>query len=198
MTVATLCEEIEKDRPFYEQSHGGVTFSGGEVFSQDTKLLQELFIALCEKGIRINADTCGAVPYARIEPLLPYIDTFLYDIKLMDTKEHERWTGLGNEIILSNLSKLSQAGKKIWLRLPIIEGVNADHTFIKAVIEFVKLEKIQLERVNLLAYHNLGKDKYSRLNKEATEGLFEPQEELLLQMKTEIENAGIGPVWIGG
>ena len=162
-TVEELVCEAEKDLPFYEQSGGGVTLSGGEVmaaepFSFVVKLSQQL----CERGISVTVDTSGCVEWKRFETILPYTETFLYDIKAMDIHKHWQHVGAGNTLILENLHRLSAAGAHIYLRLPIIHGVNDGDSDIQAIIAFLQTG-IHVAQINLLPYHNIGESKYARL-----------------------------------
>lgn len=158
-------KEAEKDLLFYEQSEGGITLSGGEVMAQDMDYIEELCSVLYNKGYSVNIDTCGYVPYENYERILPYVDTFLYDIKIMDPQLHKKVIGADNQLILDNLIKLSNAGAKINIRIPIIGGVNDSEDFIKQVIGFLKDNNIRTVGVNLLPYHSTGKSKYANLDR---------------------------------
>ena len=160
-TVDEIMKEIEKDKMFYEQSGGGVTLSGGEVMTQDMDYILGILKKCKRLGYRVNIDTCGHAVFENFERILPYVDTFLYDIKHMDNEIHRELTGQGNEMVLGNLEKLSEKGAKINIRMPLVEGVNSDDEHIGRVIDFLKTLKI--EKVNLLPYHNTGKSKYERM-----------------------------------
>lgn len=194
-----LLREIEKDSMFYEQSGGGVTLSGGEVMVQPAEYVEKLVDLLYEKGIGVYIDTCGYAPYERFERILPHVDTFLYDIKAMDSEQHRRFTGVGNGLILENLVKLSAAGARIYLRLPLIGNVNADEDFINAVIAFLK-GGVRVDRINLLPYHGIGKSKYERLDREYdSAGLFEvPSDEQLKHFAELFRQNGFSQIKIGG
>ena len=116
-TIERLLAEIERDRPFYDQSGGGVTLSGGEAMSQ-IDFVAELVSACRAKGIAVAVDTCGAVPFANFERIMPHVDLFLYDVKVMDPTLHRRYTGRDNRQILDNLRRLAAGGANINLRLP--------------------------------------------------------------------------------
>lgn len=164
-TVQELVREAEKDRAFYEQSGGGITLSGGEVMAQDIDYLEQLCRILHDKGYSVDIDTCGIAPYEHFQRILPYVDVFLYDIKLLTPELHKRWTGQDNRLILENLKRLNQDGARIYIRLPIIEGVNATEDYIRRVVRFLQEEHISVLQVNLLPYHNTGKHKYSKLDR---------------------------------
>lgn len=198
-TVEQLVKEAKKDRMFYEQSGGGVTLSGGEVMSQDIEFLEPLCRALHREGLSIFIDTCGFAPYEKYEKILPYVDTFLYDIKAMDSAVHQEWTGVENGLILENLKKLSAAGANIYIRIPTIGGVNADEGFMQQVIAFLKENNIHPAQVNLLPYHNYGRNKYASLAKEYDDASMQvPTNEEMEQFKELFINNGFAKTNIGG
>ena len=155
----TLLDAVLADREFYG-SDGGVTFSGGEC------LLQHRFVAhmlrlLKEQGIHTAVDTCGAVPWEAFEALLPYCDTYLYDVKAADPELHKRHTGRDNAQILQNLRELSRRGADLRIRIPVIPGVNDGLEEIRAMGAI--LEPLGVCSVTLIPYHTLGKSKYGTL-----------------------------------
>lgn len=164
-----LVRLLERDLPFYEQSGGGVTLSGGEVMQQEGDYVLRLTRTLYEHGISVNIDTCGLAPWERFEAILPYVDTFLYDIKHIDAKAHEELTGADNTVILDNFSRLIRAGARINVRLPIVPGANADPKAISALAKYLKATAFgAINKISLLPYHKTGSEKYRRLGKEAT------------------------------
>jgi pyruvate formate lyase activating enzyme len=197
-TVAQLIKEVEKDRMFYEESNGGITLSGGEVMTQNMDYVEELLKKLKRRGYNIAIDTCGQAPYENYKRVLNYVDKFLYDIKLMDNEKHIKYVGKSNEVILDNLKKLSEAGANINIRIPMVEGINTDD---KSIEEFIKCLKdnINVQKINLLPYHNTGRSKYERLQK-VYEGVnFEaPNEEKMKVIKEQFEKAGFTNIEIGG
>lgn len=157
-TVEEVFREIEADYFFYETSGGGVTFSGGECMLH-IDFLVEILRKCKEHGIHTAIDTAGHVSYESFERIMPYTDMFLYDIKLLDPQKHERYVGVKNTLILENLFKLLERGVRIWIRIPIIAGVNDSVEEIKGIRAF--LEKYGMpEKVELLPYHKLGENKY--------------------------------------
>ena len=191
MTVGELIKEIMKDRLFYDQSGGGVTLSGGEVMVQNMDYVELLCKRLFREGISVNIDTCGYAPYENFRRLLPYTDTFLYDMKLLDPEEHRRYTGVENEKILSNLRKLSEDGAKIVLRIPTIGGVNATEGFMKGVISFLSENGIRIAEVDLLPYHDIGKGKYRNLGRDYHgENMTVPSGEQMETFRLLFEKAG--------
>lgn len=159
-TVDDAFQEVMKDKVFYEQSNGGVTLSGGEPLIH-IDFVEELLKKLKGENIHTAVDTCGAVSFEHIKRIASYTDVFLYDIKLMDDEKHVRFTGMSNKLILDNLKKLSQIHNKVNIRMPIIEGVNADMKHIHATMDFIKM--LNIEKINLLPYHDIAKHKYKKM-----------------------------------
>jgi pyruvate formate lyase activating enzyme len=198
-TVDNLIQEIEKDKVFYEQSKGGVTLSGGEVLVQDTVYIKELLTKLHRKGYRVNIDTSGYAPFSVIKDILPMVDTFLYDIKIMDSALHEKYTGVGNACILENLKLLSQEKASIWIRIPVIEGFNASTGHMEEIAVFLKENHISFKQINLLPYHNTGSSKYNRLQlKYPGEYLTAPDNISMEKLKLVFEQYGFTNIIIGG
>lgn len=197
--IRDLVKEALKDRAFYETSGGGVTLSGGEVLAQDTDYIGGLMKLLHERGISVFVDTCGAVPRQVFERVLPYTDTFLFDIKLLDSAKHEKYTGRGNEQILDNLKWLSAQNAGIWIRIPVIGGVNDSEEEIREIGLFLKENQIRYRQIHLLPYHNTGSGKYEHLGKnyEGKE-FFVPDQEKMERLKQILEMEGQKPVYIGG
>jgi len=162
MTAEEVLKEIEKDLVFYEESGGGVTFSGGEPLEQ-SEFLEELLNDCREKKIHTTVDTSGYISWRILDKISPKVDLFLYDIKIMDNKRHKKYTGVSNEIILENLKKLSSVHHNIFVRFPVIPGINDDYQNIKRTGEF--LSSLKIAQVNLLPYHYIGIDKYRRLKR---------------------------------
>ena len=162
-TVQEVMNEVEKDRIFFENSGGGVTFSGGEPLMQPDFL--EALLEQCKKrNIRTALDTCGYDSSETLEKISDKVDLFLYDIKLINDKKHKKYVVASNSIILENLKKLSKKGMKIIIRVPLIAGVNDDDDNIRKISEFL-LSLKNLKQINLLPYHKGGAEKYKRLKK---------------------------------
>jgi pyruvate formate lyase activating enzyme len=160
LTTEEVVKEIEKDLIFYEESGGGVTFSGGEPLGQ-SEFLVELLNGCREKKIHTAVDTSGYISWEILNKISLKVDLFLYDLKLMDNERHKKYTGVSNEIILENLKKLSSVHNNIFIRFPVIPGINDDYQNIRKIGEF--LSSLEITQVNLLSYHYIGKDKYRRL-----------------------------------
>lgn len=193
-----LAEELLKDRAFYETSGGGVTLSGGEPLVQDMDYLERLMGTLCGRGISVNVDTCGAVAFERLERVMPYTDRFLFDLKLLDEDKHREYTGRDNGLILENLKLLSGKGARIWIRIPVIGGVNDEAEELERMAGFLS-ENVRAEQINLIPYHNTGSGKYVHLGREYKGGMFyAPPKERMQELQRLMESKNIAPVFIGG
>lgn len=169
-TVGDAMKKILPDRLFYQTSGGGATFSGGECMLQ-LGFLKELLDSCKKEKIHTAVDTAGAVPWRSFEEILPYTDMFLYDVKSMNSQRHKEYTGVGNERILENLSRLLQMQKRVWVRVPVIPGVNDTLEEMRALRAFL-LANGYPEKVELLPYHRMGEMKWKALGQKAT--LFNP------------------------
>ncbi len=162
-TPEQLFLEIKKDWIFMEESKGGVTFSGGEPFSQHQFLAQMLDLCKAEE-IHTAVDTSGMVNSKIFESMIHKPDLFLFDIKFVDGEQHKKYTGVHNTIILKNLGLLVKHHKKINIRIPLIPGINDSE---KCLNEFKQLmNKLRLENLNLLPFHRIAEGKYKRLGME--------------------------------
>jgi pyruvate formate lyase activating enzyme len=163
MTVEQVLDAVERDRPFYEESGGGVTLSGGEPLLQPA-FAAGILRAARRRGLHTALDTCGHAPWESFELLRADVDLFLYDLKLVDAARHRRFTGVGNDRILSNLHRLSRLGHRIALRMPIVPGITDDAENVRAVCALAA-GLPHLARVDLLPYHRIGVGKYLRLDR---------------------------------
>ena len=161
LTPEELLAVIRRDRPFYG-SAGGVTFSGGEALLQ-AGFLRETMEKCREEGISCAVDTAGSVPFSAFEKVLPLCDLFLYDVKAATEALHRRWTGSGNALILENLRRLSGRGARIWVRVPVIGGVNDTEAEMRAIGAVLSGLPAAPESVELLPYHDLGRAKCAQL-----------------------------------
>ena len=164
MTVGRVMAEILKDRDFFEESGGGVTFSGGEPLAQP-EFLAALLRACREVEISTAVDTSGAAPANVVERVAPLTDLFLYDLKVMDEGRHRKMTGQGNGLILANLVRLVEAGKEVTVRVPVIPGYNDDRANTEAMAGFLG-RLANKPRVELLPFHPTGEGKYRLLGRE--------------------------------
>ncbi|MGE5632670.1 MAG: trans-4-hydroxy-L-proline dehydratase activase [Caulobacteraceae bacterium] len=161
--VGYVMAQLEKDRIFYEESGGGVTFSGGEPLSQ-LEFLIELLEQCRKKEIHTAIDTSGYAAPEVISRVGSLADLFLYDLKLIDDEKHKEYIGVSNKVIFENLELLSKLGKRIFIRIPLIPGINDDDENIKATAGIIH-NTPGVSQVNLLPYHNMAADKYKRLDK---------------------------------
>lgn len=195
ITVQALMDEIIKDEVFYDESNGGVTFSGGEPMLY-ADFLAEVLKACKQRGIHTAIDTSGFVAFDKFEKIIDYVDLFLYDIKLMDDRRHTKYIGFENGLILGNLKKLSDRGANIFVRMPIIAGINDDFENIEEAISF--LSSLNIIQVNLLPYHKMGMDKYRRLEMDyKLSGMEKPTDERMKEIADRFLRRGI-KVKIGG
>ena len=153
-TIPEIMEAVLQDRVFYEESGGGVTFSGGEPLTQPA-FLKSLLEACRAEGLRTAVDTCGFACTDVLLEVAGLSNLVLYDLKLMDDARHRQYTGVSNGPILANLRALARAHQNIWLRVPVIPGINDREEDWRAAAAFAA-GLPGLRQVNLLPYHNLG------------------------------------------
>ena len=163
-TPAALFSEVQKDTIFYETSNGGVTLSGGEPMAQ-AGFVRELGELCKEAGLHVALDTCGLVPWERYQQVLPLVDLVLYDLKILDAERHHAATGVANDRILDNARRIAATGMPLWIRTPIIPGFTDSRENIAGLGDFIAAELPTVQRWDLLAYTNLGKPKYRRLER---------------------------------
>ena len=151
---------ILRDKPFYDQSGGGVTFSGGECMLHYREVAS--LARRCKaENVNVAVDTAGAVQWESFAEVLPFVDTFLYDVKILDSEKHKKFIGTDNAVILANLTKLLDLGADVIVRIPIIPGINDNEADITAIRDF--LSPYAVRRIELLPYHRLGENKYRAL-----------------------------------
>lgn len=163
MTITDIIAEIKKELPFFEQSGGGITCSGGEPLSQPESLLA-LLQACGHLGIHRAVDTSGFAPVEKLLEIAQHCELFLYDIKHMDSVTHERFTGVGNDLILGNLKALADHGHAIRVRIPLVAGVNDDENNIRATGAFIAKCK-GVQGIDILPYHPSATAKYRKLGR---------------------------------
>ena len=157
VSAEDILNEVERDRPYFDRSGGGLTISGGEPFAQPRFTLA-LLAAAKERGIHTCVDTSGAIHPRRLQEALPYTDLFLFDYKETSPGRHQMVTGVSNELILENLDYLYEKGARIILRCPLVPGIN-DTSQHLAGIARIAADYPDLEGVQIMAYHNLGRAK---------------------------------------
>lgn len=198
-SVRELVKICMQDQMFYEESGGGVTLSGGEVMAMDPDYIKAVVKALYREGVDVDIDTCGQAPYSNYEAILPYVHTWLYDIKVMDDEKHKKYMGMSNKVILDNLKGIAKAGARIYIRIPTVREVNGDHESMQAIIDFLKENNIRPVQVNLLPYHSTGSHKYGKLGRKyPAEELTVPTDEEMQSFVKQWNDAGFANVRIGG
>jgi len=196
-TVNQLMEIIEKERLVFDQSGGGVTFSGGEPLLHSDFLI-ELLDACGERGFHRSVDTSGFADTSKLLEVAKRTDLFLYDLKLMDSERHREFTGVNNEKILFNLEELAKTGVNINIRIPFIGGVNTDVENIEKAAEFIAYLAGEKKVVNLLPYHQIAAHKYKKLGKDYDAGIMnEPTKEELERAQKIFSKFGLDVI-IGG
>ncbi len=167
-SVDDVIADVAADRPFYDNSGGGMTLSGGEPLFQ-LDFASALLARAKDEGIHCCIETCGHVPYESFSRVMPDVDLFLYDIKDMDPERHLASTGVSNESILSNLRRLHDDGARIRIRIPLVAGYNDRKENLDALVALaVSLPRI--EGVEILPYHALGRAKAVRIGAENAAG----------------------------
>lgn len=196
MTVQEVIKEVDKDMTFYRNSGGGITFSGGEALTQPA-FVKETAKYYKEQGISVAVETCGYVPWENFEAVAEYLDLVLFDVKMMDDEKHKQYCGRSNELIFSNLEKISGLVETI-IRMPIIPGINDSKEDIDAIGARLKKIQVKTKKIHILPYHNFGVGKYNALNKPyLMENVQAPSDEHMEEIKQQLEDYGF-EVIIGG
>ncbi len=196
MTVAELMQKLEKDAVFFEESGGGITFSGGEPLMQPDFLINA--ITACKNyHYHVAVDTCGFAKPEIIEKIAAQTDLFLYDLKMMDEESHKKYTGVSNRLILENLKLLVKLNAPVIIRFPVVPGINDTEANISQMLDFFNVINKSLE-IHLLPYHSIAKNKYQNLGMEnKLNELQDLKNEDVNRIKTAFESAGF-MVKIGG
>lgn len=161
ITVQELVDVITRDRVFFDESGGGVTFSGGEPLAQP-EFLESALSSCGAMGLSTVVDTSGYCSLGVLRRIAKLTDEFLFDLKMMDDTRHRNFVGVSNEPILRNLSILAEEHPKVTVRIPVIPGVNDNEANLDESCRY--LEGLRLFRLDLLPYHEIGISKYKRLN----------------------------------
>ena len=195
-TMEELMTEIEKERDIMEDSGGGVTLCGGEPLMHPSYSL-EILKELGRRGFHRTVDTSLYAPQEVVEAIANECELFLVDLKLMDNDKHRLYTGVGNELILQNIRYLSERQAQFSIRIPLIEGINADEENIKATAQFLSSPP---HPVHLLPYHDVGKDKHRRMGtifNPKGYHMAAPSEETLQRCKQQLEGKGLKVIFGG-
>jgi pyruvate formate lyase activating enzyme len=184
-----MLDIIKSQEIFYRYSNGGVTFSGGEATLQQD-ILRILVNSLYDRAVNMALETSGYFVFDEVKDILARLDLIFVDIKHMNEKKHELYTGKSNKNILENIKKMNMLGVPIVVRIPVIDGVNSDEDNIKKTAVFVR-ENIKNPKIELLPYHNFADEKYEYLGLEKMSDNFKrPSNELLSNLKMIIKNEG--------
>lgn len=195
-TVGEVLEIVERDRPFYEESGGGVTFSGGEPLTQPD-FLEAILKACRDAGLHTALDTSGHAPWNVINQVRPHVDLFLYDVKFLDDAQHQNYTGVSNHLLLDNLQKLAKLSHNIHIRTPLISGINDAPAQIQKLGKFVA-QLPDVSRLDVLPYHEMAAEKYRRLGRDyPLPGLQSPDEEAIQKITRVLREFGL-EVHVGG
>jgi pyruvate formate lyase activating enzyme len=197
LSIKTIMDAIEKERVFFEQSGGGVTFSGGEPLMFSGFLIK-LLDECGSRNIHRVVDTSGFSKKETLLKVAKRTDLFLFDLKMMDDEKHKKYTGVSNRQILENLEALSETGASINIRIPLIKSVNDDDENIEQSAAFIASLAGEKKKINILPYHNIAAKKYEKLGGEYFEkDMGEPTAEKLQQIRYKFITFGL-KVEIGG
>ena len=198
VTVAEVLETVEKDRPYYHRSGGGLTLSGGESLCQPA-FARDLLRAAKAVGIGTAMESMGCAKWEVIEEILPYLDQYLMDIKHMDSEKHKRFTGKGNELMLENAKRIAASGQTfLSIRVPVIPTFNDTAAEIRAIARFADTLP-GVGEIYLLPYHRLGQDKYAGLGRVyELPDILPPEAEHMERLKKEVESCTKLKCHIGG
>lgn len=182
VTVEEVMKIVEKDRPYYRRTGGGMTLSGGESLFQPEFAIG-LLQAAQDRGINTAMESMGYAKWEVIEQVLPYLDQYLLDIKHMDPEKHKVFTGKSNELMLENAMKIARSNMtELSIRVPVIPGFNDTPEEIRAIAEYTR-KLGNVKRLHLLPYHRLGQDKYDGLNRPYLMGdVLPPENELMEEL----------------
>jgi pyruvate formate lyase activating enzyme len=190
MTVKEVIEEIEKDRPFYRRSGGGVTLGGGEPTLQ-APFAAALLRECRRRYLNTAIETCG---YSRPEALLSVVehcDLVHFDLKMLDPEAHAELTGVPNNVILENLERVAERAPVV-VRIPVVPGCTDGDLDIRRIAEFVARLGPNVQRIELLPYHNFGEVKYHRLGRPyPLAGTVRPDGERILHLRHMVESYGV-------
>jgi pyruvate formate lyase activating enzyme len=177
VTAEELTSRLMRDKVFYDQSGGGVTYSGGEAAVQ-AEFFLDVTKRLKAEDVHVALDTAGYLPWEKLAPLAASVDLVLFDIKTLSRALHKRYTGVDNQLILENAMRIADMGKEMTVRMIMIPGVNDTKDEIIGRLKFVKNLSSSV-KLDVMKYHKLGAGKYASLGMiEMMEGTPECSDEL--------------------
>lgn len=183
ITVDEVLDIVERDRNYYSRSGGGLTLSGGECLGQ-IDFTRDLLRGAKERGINTAIESTAFTDYSKIEQLIPYLDTFLMDIKHMNSQKHQQFTSQPNEKILENAKRIAKDFKKLIIRTPVIPTFNDTVEEIREIARYAK--SIGVNEMHILPYHRLGRDKYYGLGRTYSLEEIEPPTKELMNRLLEV------------
>lgn len=198
VTVKEVMEIVDKDATYYRRSGGGLTLSGGESLCQP-KFAYALLKTAKARGLNTAMESMGCAKYETIETILPYLDTYLMDIKHTNPKKHQEFCGRDNILMLENARKIAESGlTRLVIRVPVIPSFNDTVEEISDIARFAdKLPGV--DKIHLLPYHRLGQDKYKGLKREYLMGdILPPENQHMEMLKKAVENVSKLSCQIGG
>lgn len=198
VTVREVMETVRRDMPYYSRSDGGLTLSGGESLLQP-EFATALLRAGKELGVNTAMESMGFAEFSTIEKLLPYLDTYLMDIKHMDPAKHKLWCGKENTLMVENAMKIAKSGlTELIIRVPVIPGFNDTEAEISAIARYAS-SLPGVEQIHLLPYHNYGEGKYTGLGRPYPMGdAGRPSDDQMDRLKAACERSGDLYCQIGG
>jgi len=191
MKIEEVMAEVKRDIPFYKNSNGGITASGGEPLAQ-ANIVANFFKRAHEEGIHTALDTSGYARWATFRKVLKHTDLVLYDVKTMDPERHKKLTGVPNDLILANLERTHRAEIPVFVRIPVIPGYNFINVEedVREIADFLQgLDNVK--RVDLLPFHRLGKSKYLMLGRKYTVDIKPPDKGYVERIRKMLGSSGI-------
>lgn len=187
ITVEKVMETVERDEVYYYRSGGGLTLSGGECLAQ-VNFARDLLRAAKERGFTTAIESMAGIKWQNIQEVLPYLDTYLMDIKHMNSQKHKEFTGKSNELMLENAMKVALSNQtNLIIRVPVVPSFNATEEEIIEIAKFAQ-SLPNVSQLHLLPYHRLGQDKYTQLNRDyQLEEILPPTMELMAKLKNAVE-----------
>jgi len=180
---------VEKDRAFFDESGGGVTFTGGEPMMQ-ASFLKETAALFKKNELHLTLDTTGYVGTEKFKEVAEYMDLVLFDLKHMNEKAHFEFTGVSNKPIFRNLEYLVESGKEVHIRYPMMPGMNDDEKNLIEMMNYLQ-RNTTIKRIHLLPYHKIASGKYEKLGMEnRMKGIEEPSNARVNLIKDYFEIGG--------